>query len=579
MFRARVFPIPRNGEVKIEIVYHEMLGYDSGLVSYSYPLNTRNFHGPTVGDFSIDVSVESPVPIKNLYSPSHDIDRRVDGRTARCSYEEPNMGPGADFQLYYTVSEEDVGLNVTTYKRRGDDGYFAMLLSPGRLLRSDRVISKDVVFVIDRSGSMKGEKIEQARDALAYCVNSLNANDRFAIITFATDIMEFSDGLVANSDDQRRQALRFIDKIEARGGTDINEALKAALEMRRSKRPRFLIFLTDGAPTVGETDVNNIISNVTGENDGGAHLFAFGVGYDVNTTLLDRLTTDNKGTVEYVKPEEDIEVKVSSFYAKVSEPVLSDLTLRVDGVDVYDVYPRELPDLFNGGQLVVLGRYEDGGKANIRLHGYVEDNKKEFAYEARFKDRNRANGFIPRLWASRKIAYLMQEIRENGENKELIEEVIDLSMEHGIITPYTSYLVLEEDAIARRRMEGRGFVAGSYDQSAPAARSLASGFKKDTGESSFNVSKGLTEAKRQDVVSGDARSVVQHVAGKTFYRTENGWVDSEYREGDRTTDVEFLGDEYFALLDDAPEIAKYLSLGDNVIFVHDGTAYKVSSRA
>jgi Ca-activated chloride channel family protein len=201
LFRARVFPIPANGDVKIKIIYEEILKYDAGLVEYRHPLKFDRNTVKKIGEVSMAVEIDSDVAIKSLYSPSHDIDTKLRGKRASCGFEMSDAILDRDFVLYYTVSTDDVGLNL------GNDGYFMMLLSPGRLGDAGKVVAKDIVFVLDKSGSMKGKKIEQAKDALAYCVESLNDADRFNIVLFSTNVTTYKDGLVKATRGEKKKAL------------------------------------------------------------------------------------------------------------------------------------------------------------------------------------------------------------------------------------------------------------------------------------------------------------------------------------------------------------------------------------
>lgn len=595
-YRAHVYPIPAHGEVRIELSYHEVLDYDAGLVTYRYPLNTERFSLKPLESVSIAVEIESNTAIKSLYSPSHDIDAVVSGLSASCGYEEEGVKPDRDFIVYYTVSDEDVGLNLIAHKEARDDGYFMLLLSPGRIDDPGRVMPKDIVFVIDRSGSMKGNKIEQAKAALAYSIESLNEGDRFNVITFATQVRAFDDGLVEATADNVADARAFVDKIEAAGSTNIDEALREALGVGGSGRPSMVVFLTDGLPTVGEQDVTTILESVEERNRNGARIFPFGVGYDVNTTFLDRLALDNRGTVEYVKPDEDIERKVTSFYNKVSMPVLSDISIDIDGVEVYDTYPIELPDIFNGSQALVLGRYAGAGEASILLSGNVGGRIEERTYEAEFPSRSAKHDFIPPVWAGRKIAFLMTEIRLHGENEELKDAIVDLATEFGIVTPYTSYLVREDignrvtmdadgspritsvsDAIATDasvdRSGGRTHVSG---RRAPEVTWGA--IKSAYGAPSVDMSSRLAEEREQSRADVPADGAVRRVGAKLFYYdTEfGGWVDQAIASWTtEIIEIDYLGDDYFELIDRAPEVGKYLALGERVMFVHGGGAYAV----
>jgi Ca-activated chloride channel family protein len=581
-----VFPIPAKGDVKIKIVYEEILEYDAGLVEYRHPLKCEGNRTKKVGQVSLAVHIESDVPIKSLYSPTHEIDKEIRTDEATCGFELNDEVPDRDFVLYYTVSEDDVGLNLLTHRPGDDDGYFMMLLSPGKLGDPDKIIAKDIVFVLDKSGSMKGEKIEQAKGALAYCINGLNNSDRFDIVVFSTNVTSYSGGLVKASRGEKRKALDFIDDIEARGGTDVNEALMTALDMPKSKKPRMIVFLTDGLPTVGETDVHRILANLSDRNDS-VRIFPFGVGYDVNTLLLDQISFDHRGAVDYIKPEEDIEVKISRFYDKVSNPVLSDIGLDVRGIELSDVYPRQLPDLFDGTQLVVLGRYRGRGSKSITLTGHVGDETKRLVYEGAFKRRETGFSFIPRMWANRKIAYLLSEIKLHGAEEELVDEIIELSLEHGIITPYTSYLILEEGTEGDRERLSRAAPepaldapstgGGRYEERMDALAVSPPGAKKAlSGEGAVGLSKDLADERGRTVIEREESESVRYAGGRRFVRRAGQWIDEGYRDDMDVVEIEFLSDEYFELLHKHPEVKDFLALGEKVTFVFDNRAYRIT---
>jgi Ca-activated chloride channel family protein len=583
LFRARVYPIPARGEVKIKIVYAEVLRYDGGVVEYTHPLRVDGNPSGRVDFVSLAATIESDIPIKSLYSPTHEIDSRVDGRRASCGFEFSRARLNRDFVLYYTVSEEDVGLNLLTHRTGDKNGYFMMLLSPGKIRDRGRVMSKDIVFVMDKSGSMKGEKIEQARRSLAYCIHSLNENDRFNIVAFSTAVETYADGLVRASRDEKNRADDFIDNIRARGGTDINEALLRALKTPASRNPKIIVFLTDGLPTVGETNIERILENLRDRNDT-VRIFSFGVGFDVNTALLDRICVDHRGTVDYVKPEENIEVKVSRFFDKVGSPVLSDIELDVEGIELFDVYPRQLPDLFEGTQLVVLGRYEGSGEKAITLKGDVGGRSRRLDYEGRFELRKDDFVFIPRLWANRKIAYLLSEIRLHGASRELVDEVIELSLEHGIITPYTSWLILEEGT-ERDRVSLQSLEPGRTDLPAPGSPVLSTtdefkrageAYRKTTGADAFDMSAQLSEDRETAVEKKDESGLVRFVDGVRFVKNGEVWVDERFETGMDTVDLPFLSDEYFELLEKHPGVEKFLALGDKVTFVFDNQVYRIT---
>ncbi|MBI1917724.1 MAG: VWA domain-containing protein, partial [Planctomycetes bacterium] len=313
------------------------------------------------------------------------------------------------------------------------------------------------ILVLDTSGSMAGEKMEQARKALKSCLNNLAEKDRFGLINFATVVNKYKDGLTEAGKDQVAQAKKWVDELEATGGTAIYDALEAALEFRPKDESRTftIVFFTDGLPTVGEGDKTSpeaILKNTIAKNTANTRIFTFGVGDDVNATLLDQLAYKTRARPTYVRPAEDIEIKVSGMYTKISHPVLTNLKLANTGdVQIKEVYPPQLPDLFHGSQLVVLGRYTGKGPAAIKLTGTVGKEKKELVYELTFPEKTSdGKEFVEHLWARRKVGYLLDQIRATGENKELVSEVVALAKKYGITTPYTSYLVVPDEAVLQQ---------------------------------------------------------------------------------------------------------------------------------
>jgi len=612
LFRVSVYPVPRNGEQKIELVYSQGLDYEAGLYKFVYPLRTGERASKTIEDFTVGVRLVSGLPIKNVYSPSHKVGiNRKNDHEATIGFEEEQGSLDRDFVLYYGVSKKDFGLNLLTHAVKGQDGYFMMMISPNVAVSEDKVLKKDVVYVMDTSGSMQGEKIEQARKALEYCIGKLNKGDRFNIIRFSTDAEMFRDSLVEADGSNVKEALKFTGGLRAQGGTCINDALTAALGCRGdAKRPFMIVFLTDGKPTVGETDADSITANVKKCNKQNARIFVFGVGFEVNTHLLDRISGQNAGLSQYVRPEEDIEVKVSAFADKINQPVLTNLKVTIDKLKVQRQHPQPLPDLFCGDQLTVFGRYEGKGDFAIRLTGEVNGESREFVYEGTFPEANSDNDFIPRLWATRQVGYLLDQIRLHGEEKELKDEVIRLSKEYGIMTPYTSYLVVEDEktqgrqGMARPEAGRNGFTVGfpvSKRASAPAERSsfrmaekafagggrvmgesvttlpqapapaaadAAAPFSQVSGEHAVRVSQAIEEYKKRDVAA-DSSDNVRHIGGKTFVLTKGVWIDSEYKEQMKSTKVKFGSDDYFKLLAEKPELKKFFALGEKVIVCVD----------
>jgi Ca-activated chloride channel homolog len=569
-FQASIYPIPARGEKRVQLEYSEVLDAEAGLVYYRYPLNTERFSSKPLEEVVVVVEIHSQTPIKAVYSPSHDISiERQNDRSVIVSYEANDVRPDTDFELYYTLSADDIGLNLLSYKEPGNDGFFLLLMAPRLEAELDTVVAKDVVLVLDVSGSMEGKKLAQAQAAIRFVLDHLHSEDRFNIVAFSTGLKSYAAGMRPST--ERGEAKEFLRGLHASGGTDIQRALQEALAMADGDRPQFVIFVTDGLATAGVTDTQRIIDSAANTASESVRLFTFGVGYDVNTILLDTISEEHRGASAYVEPNEDIEEEIADFYTKVSTPLLSDLKVQVEGVLVDDLYPYPLPDLFAGGQLLVLGRYRSGGSADVTLRGTVNGELKSFTFHSiKFASRG-GEEFVPRLWATRKVGYLLRAIRLHGENRELVDIFVRLAVRYGIMTPYTSFLVDEDSDILTR--DGQQHLAANPVFSAPEA-SAASGAK---AVADSQVQSGLVSAERG---GGSATTEIRQIGNKTFVLRGGVWTDTTFDpQAITVTRIPFGGEAYQELLDEHPESSRYLAVGDRLILVIGGTAVEVSPDA
>lgn len=585
LFRANIFPMPAHGERKIELSYEQILQAESGTVQFIYPLRGemgRRGPVPAAAERAtverqekaqprqvIDIELRASLPLQNLYSPSHKVEVRREGdRAARVSFE--GDSGGRDFVLVYSFSDRDFGLSLMTHRpSAARPGFFMLLLSPRVELPKSRVLPKDVIFVLDTSGSMQGEKMRQAREALRFCVEHLAADDRFNLVTFSSEVHLFRDGLVP-SKRFRKQAIDFIDKIKARGGTNINDALLRALSMvPQRQRPTSIIFLTDGLPTVGVTRVEEILSNVRRANPS-LRIFPFGVGYDVNTRLLDALAESTHGSSDYIAPEENIEERVSEFFEKISRPVLADLELDFGDLEVEEFYPRQPVDLFIGSQVTVVGRYRKAGRGEVKLSGAVSGKRQTFRYDVVFPKQREDNDFLPRLWAARKIGYLVDQIRLHGESSELKKEIIELSKTYGVMSPYTSYLVQEDERGIQTTGVTPVFQPFAPSRSVPQGELLLmdSESAPDVGAGAVAFSKAVRRLKNAEVVfSGPPATGFREVGGRMFRKNSDGvWVDTAYDSTRKVLDLRAGSGAIVTLLTTYPKAGPFLALGKRVIF-------------
>jgi Ca-activated chloride channel family protein len=585
--QANIFPIPPHDERRIELEYTQVLAGQNSLVRYTYPLSTEKFSAQLLEQVSISLEVRAATPIRAVYSPSHPVDMaRLSETEVRAGYEAQNVKPDTDFSLYYSLGVTPA-FHLLTFRDSQDsdpDGFFLLLLAP-QPDETQAPLPKDVLFVLDRSGSMEGEKFSQVQQALRYTLQHLNPQDRFNVIAFSTGLERYADGLRLAS--EAGQAVEWTERLSAQGSTDINLALLDASAVvnadAEAGRPVYLIFLTDGLPTEGVVESQQILENFKRQAPPDLRLFTFGVGYDVDTFLLDSLAQPHHGASSYVLPGERLDERLSDFYARISAPVMTDLALDFGDLPVYDLYPSPLPDLFRGGQIVLAGRYGDGGATTVTLTGKVNGEPRSLRYEAQTFARDvssseedhfaidQEGAFIARLWATRKIGYLLNLVRLEGPEQETIDQIVRLSIRYGIVTPYTSYLVTEPlplGAAEQERIAEEQLSEMQAEGTAPPSGAQAVQKAADQGS--------LAGAEAPAAPQAEAANVVRIIGSRAFVLRDEVWIDTAYDpDKTQTKQVLFLSGEYFDLADEHPELAAAFALGARVLAISGGTAYEV----
>ena len=605
LFKARIFPIEPRSRKPIKISYTELLRSDAGTVTYSYALSTEKFSARPIKSLSLKVEVKTEQPLASIYSPSHKVEIRRDGpNRAVIGYESKDEKPDTDFQLVYSSEKRDIGLSLITHKSGGEDGYFLLLAAP-TVAKETKPAPKDVVFVVDTSGSMAGAKLQQAKKALQFCVENLNTDDRFEIVRFSTEAESLFGKLSEADSEHRKRASNFIADLKPIGGTAIADALQTAFKARteKSERPFVIIFLTDGLPTVGTRNPDEIVADV--KKAGDARIFSFGIGSDVNTQLLDQIAEGTRAFSQYVLENEDLEVKVSNFYTRIREPVLTNARLEFGGgVRTSKLYPAQLPDLFKGDQLVLTGRYSGSGEVEAKLTGMANGREQTFTYKVKFDDSS--NDYVARLWATRRVGFLLDEIRIHGETTELRDEATDLARRYGIVTPYTAYLIVEDEDRRRVPTADRSMQSMSADAPARAEVSKAwDGFKekkdgadavanarsqnafKFAEQSGASINYGAAESLRGftlNAPSAPAESdrLTQYtrqskfVNGRAFFQNGKQWIDANAQNATKRQHLQFNSEAYFDLLKQHPEAAPWMALGQNVLLALDDTVYEIT---
>jgi Ca-activated chloride channel family protein len=612
MFQTSVFPIPPGAKRTVTLRYSQLCRHAEGLTDFLFPLSTAKYTSGPLDKLSVRLAIESRAPIKNVYSATHPVKiERPDGTHAVVTYEATKVVPGEDFRLLFDTGEGSVGASVVSYRpKAGEDGYFLLLATPAIKADDAQPAAKTVVFVVDRSGSMTGEKIEQAKGALKFVLNNLREGDLFNIVAYDSEIQTFRPELQKYNDDTRAAAIGFVDGLYAGGSTDIDAALRRALGMLQdSSRPTYVIFLTDGLPTAGEMGEAAIVARSEEANRVRARLFAFGVGYDVNSRLLDRLVRANFGQSEYVRPNEDIEAAVSKLYRRIGTPVLTDVTVtvEVDGAPadapvVNRLYPKGPFDLFAGDQVVLVGRYHAAGAAKVTLRGTLGGQEQSFDFPAELVDHSDddTNAFVAKLWATRRVGEIIDELDLKGRNEELINELVSLATEHGILTPYTSFLA-DETSDVRNVAENLGRTlheSSSLDMSSGQfgfAQRAAKGAYQSAAQAPSSAAPVMAGVPAEASVSGGgyfggnvsyydasedkavAAQNIRQIGRKTFFQRGDRWVDSSVTEEDEKSaqQVERFSRQYFELVERyGRHVAQYLALDEPVTIKLDGQTYQ-----
>jgi Ca-activated chloride channel homolog len=523
--------------------------------------------------------VDSAAGLGDPYSPTHRLTVSHSGDHLELALADTTAA--GDLELFLPLAHGLVGMSLLNHQPAGEDGSFMLLLAPGRAAEAGEPLPRDVVAVLDVSGSMSGDKLDQAKAALVQLLSGLRRGDRFRLVTFGSGVRHYAAGWTNASADSVRAAQDWVRRLDTGGGTNIAGALIEAL----AERPRdgalgVVVFLTDGLPTVGETDPEHLADQAE-RSRGLFRVFAFGIGYDVNTYLLDRLTDRARGVSEYIRPGGDIEQTVGALAAKISSPVLTDVALRGDGIEFYDLQPERLPDLFAGDELVVFGRYRGagGGERSVTITGRRNGREERFSTTARSSAETSGNDYIPQLWAARKAGALSRELRLHGPNAEIVSELKRLALRYGILTEYTSYLVQEPNQMVLRPMFDRAPAAAPAPQDQAGAAAVQRSRAEQALAGSLQLDAVVVTRGAEGIVAdgngGTHRA--QRVGGRVFAWRDSTWTDIAHGDSLRVVEVAAFSDAYFALLRAMPELMKPATLEPAVLVAGRRVSIKIEA--
>ena len=588
-------------DTNIKVVYSEPLIQKESIFEYVYPIDLYQSNRIPIAEAAFEVKIESSHLLRNIYSPTHPIESAFpETNKGICSFEATDFVPTCDFAIQFSTGGGDLGANMLAFREvQTKDGHFYLEISPATEMKTLEIVEKDITFVLDCSGSMVGEKMEQARRALTFCVENLNPNDRFNIVTFSTDAMSLYSKPKTFNENTLLDARAYINSLKATGGTNMEAALKLALNIdKEEKRPFMVVFITDGKPTIGVTKVEPLIKLIKDINVNKAKIFTFGIGDDLNTRLLQRIVEATKAHLTYIGTNEDIELKISSFYTKVSSPVLTDVTLKIEGSHPETIYPENLPDLYMGNPLLIFGKYAENPATKLTIQGKMKNGQtRQFDYNLQFNE-SPDNDFIPPIWASRRIGSILDEMRKGTGNavkdNKLKTELATLARKYGILTPYTIHLTAMEeknDPKLPNLLSQNNF---DDDLLTTTKTTYQQMLKEEEGASSVQSSRAVNKmiqvnnlweiAPAQDklnLLDKKEQTIyfaqqIKTMGGIALYQTKNGWMDSKLTTDSQVTQkLVFNSAAYYQLLMEQPDLSDYFAIGKNVDFIFEDQYYQV----
>ncbi len=462
IFTQSVANIMPGERVIVEIGYVETLKYEDGAYEFVFPMTVAPRYIPDSvvdaakisppvaetrngSDISVEVNLNAGVPVEEISSSSHDISQvNFSPNVAKITLKDEKTIPNKDFILRYDVTGKRIEDAILTH-RDARGGFFTLILQPPDKIATEDRTPKEIVFVLDTSGSMSGFPIEKAKEAMKLSLDGLYPEDTFNLITFAGDTAILFDKPVPATQANLVAAQAFLAERRGYGGTEMMKAIKAALEPSdAADHLRIVCFMTDGE--VGNDD--EIIAEV--QRHPNARVFSFGIGSSVNRSLLDKIALEGKGEAEYVGLQDDGSKAAKKFYERVRTPLLTDLSIDWNGMPVADVYPGKLTDLFSAKPVILHGRYTKGTSGTIKLKGKLAGQPYEREIPVNFPGSDAANDALSTLWARTRIDELSSarlKAVDPKKGSELDAQVTNIGLEFGLLTKFTSFVAVEERVV------------------------------------------------------------------------------------------------------------------------------------
>lgn len=579
--KSSVFPVPANGTQKVRVTYEQLLEADGSRLDYVLPRSEAVEYSVP---WKLSMRVKSASRIASVYSPSHEIAvKQPNNGEASLSCETKDPGAFRVSLLRETKDEMTASLLAYPDPKIGG-GYFLVMIAPPKPKADAKPIKREVTLVIDRSGSMAGPKLDQVKAAALQVVEGLNDGEGFNLIVYNEAVETFAAQPVIKNAETTKQARDYISALRVSGGTNIHDSVVEALRQKPlDGMLPIVLFLTDGLPTIGQTSEKAIREAVAKGNPHQRRVFTFGVGVDVNTPLLSRIARETRASAEFVLPKEDVEVKVGRVFDRLRGPLLTKPALRVldDPNRVSDLIPSPLPDVFEGEQILLSGTYRGESPLHFQLVGATAEGDRHFDFTFNLDKASTANAFVARLWASNKIAVLSEAIRDLGADgatantTELVNEIVRLSTQFGILTEYTAFLAEEGTSLAAAAPNASKAAFNYNDRavkirSGAAAVSQADNLKKGVESKQLNPRNRFLDDKMNAI---EITSVQQCQAGALFNKG-NRWTDSAAAKAERAPDrtIEIGSTEFGRLVDElaADNRQGLLALRGELLVEHRG---------
>lgn len=574
LIKCKLNPMDSKKHRKIILTYRQSLSEENGLYKFNYALKKHWLMNPDFRPRSsqkrfveMQVSIQTDEPVKILYSPTHHLDIEYRDQHLVKIGVTSELNESGNFVLFFSSANQPLDACMLTYKSGSqNEGFFMLLMSPDHDVPLYKLNNKDVVFVLDLSKSMRGKKIQQVKNAIKYAIRKLNRGDRFNIVAFNNSVKVFKYELVP-AKIYEKEAINFVNRLKTVRGANLHEALLAALSVRNPKhRLRYLVLITDGYPTVGVTELREIQKDIRRLNRSKFKIMAFGIGQKVNVELLNKIATDSKGHF-YVIENNQIEPALINFFDHLNSVVFSSIKFDFRNIKTFDRYPDEVASVSLNSNKLVLGRYRFQGKSRLQITANFHKSRRHYSYDLAFPDENKNHYFIVRLWALRKMGYLLNNlINEKNDQKE-IYEIVHLAKSYGLTLPILSYLLQKPIKPASNIFNQEALLTYMNRLDNLLISNLSE--IKNKGSQNLQLGKLASRLKNMNQFRPLIVGLGTQLEDKIFWRGENGyWMDLDCfaSENEGIIHIKYGSEVYFKILRMYPVMRKYLALGNQVVF-------------